>query len=431
MKFSSFNLKHLSQLLILCASLLFINNINAAEAAAKVLFAQGQVEATSNDDTRALNKGDDIFAADSIATGASSKVQMRFTDGGMLALRANTVFAVSSYVSPDEQQEGSLSFRLVTGGLRTVTGSIGKTNPENYEIKTSVATLGIRGTEFIAEVENDTLRVHVGEGEVFIYNGAGELSVQAGQNAIVRLDERPEYTNEAPQFNGASIDDQGGAEQHAAAEDEDASQSLESATQAATGIEQNLPSDMIQHQQAGEPGFALFRNGQITVGDLNSLNVAQSNSQTVAGLTWGYALNPSGASSTIDYIYIHGPAVTNMPISGVLNYSLVSGQAWGSGGSEQDLSAFDMSVSLNGGSAPQFKVAQLTVDSTTYSTNYTAGFINSNGAFQFSSATTTGDELINIGGIFSGNGAENAGVVFDIQDTNDVSITTGAAVLQR
>jgi hypothetical protein len=43
------------------------------------------------------------------------------------------------------------SFNLVKGGLRSVTGLLGKRNKEKFAMKTPSATIGIRGTTFIAE----------------------------------------------------------------------------------------------------------------------------------------------------------------------------------------------------------------------------------------------------------------------------------------
>ncbi|MDX1434446.1 MAG: FecR domain-containing protein, partial [Gammaproteobacteria bacterium] len=61
---------------------------------------------------------------------------------------------------------GSRSFfSLLKGGLRTITGAIGKLNRKAYQIRTPVATIGIRGTEYLAAL-GDSLTVHVGAGEI-------------------------------------------------------------------------------------------------------------------------------------------------------------------------------------------------------------------------------------------------------------------------
>src|SRR5690606_12189497 len=99
----------------------------------------------------------------------------------------------------------SLVFGLLRGVLRTVTGTIGKTKHEQYELRTPVATLGIRGTEYIAVIRPaNTLRVHVGRGKVVITNDHGTLEVPEGQNAVVTLGSAPQFSDQAPQYQATS-----------------------------------------------------------------------------------------------------------------------------------------------------------------------------------------------------------------------------------
>src|SRR5690606_13233770 len=113
---------------------------------ATVLFSHGTVNASNADGSRALQKGDSISAGDTINTGADGRIQMRFTDGGLVSLRPDSSFAVDKYNQPTADNEGSLAFNLIKGGLRTLSGTIGHKDHDNYQLKTSVATLGIRGT---------------------------------------------------------------------------------------------------------------------------------------------------------------------------------------------------------------------------------------------------------------------------------------------
>jgi hypothetical protein len=94
-----------------------------------------------------------------------SQVQIRFTDGGFLSLKPNTVFKIEAYMFNAKSDNNEKAFfRLVKGGLRTVIGAIGKVNRQNYEIRTSNATIGIRGTAYSANQTATTLNVSVSEG---------------------------------------------------------------------------------------------------------------------------------------------------------------------------------------------------------------------------------------------------------------------------
>lgn len=187
--------------------LLLISAPAHANLAANVHFASGYVAATApGQDARQLAKGDDIFRSDRIDTGDNGRVQMRFTDGGLVSLMPGSTFTVDEYFHEGgADDDASLVFGLLRGGLRTVTGTIGKTKHEQYELRTPVATLGIRGTEYIAVIRPaNTLRVHVGRGKVVITNDHGTLEVAEGQNAVVTLGSAPEFSDQAPQYQATS-----------------------------------------------------------------------------------------------------------------------------------------------------------------------------------------------------------------------------------
>ena len=171
-------------------------------AAGVTLFAEGQVTAQSRQqDPRNLSQSDPIYEHDQITTHNEARAQLRFTDGGLVSLMPDSRFVVEEYLYQETQEQGSLVFGLLKGGLRTVTGAIGKQQHEQYELKTPVATLGIRGTEYIAVLNPpNTLRVHVGRGKVVLTNDHGELEVPQGQSAIAVQGQAPAISDEAPEF---------------------------------------------------------------------------------------------------------------------------------------------------------------------------------------------------------------------------------------
>ena len=70
------------------------------------------------------------------------------TDGSSLTMRPNTQIKIeeSNFVQARPQEDNTF-LRLIKGGLRTVTGLVGKRgNQDAYKIGTSTATIGIRGS---------------------------------------------------------------------------------------------------------------------------------------------------------------------------------------------------------------------------------------------------------------------------------------------
>ncbi|MBX9903668.1 MAG: FecR domain-containing protein [Burkholderiales bacterium] len=74
---------------------------------------------------------------------------LEFNDQTRITLRPNTVFRLDSYKADAPE---AMLLGLVKGGLRVVTGLLGKRNPSGVKVQTAVATIGIRGTEFDARL---------------------------------------------------------------------------------------------------------------------------------------------------------------------------------------------------------------------------------------------------------------------------------------
>lgn len=178
--------------------------ISALAAAGKVEFVVGNVQAIGPDGrSRALTKGADIDAGDTIQTN-TGRTQVRFLDGGFISLTPNTEFKVNEY-NYSGQADGTEKgfFGLVKGGLRAVTGAIGHTNKKTYIVNTPVATIGIRGTEFLATMDQK-LVVRVGDGAIYLANDAGDIVLYKGQSGEVEdANSRPRYTPFEPLVNAA------------------------------------------------------------------------------------------------------------------------------------------------------------------------------------------------------------------------------------
>lgn len=128
----------------------------AQPAAGRVIAALGEVTISRGSEKLAATNGTQVFAGDTVRLGAQSNAQIYFTDASIVALRPDTEFRIGEYAFQGDQPEaGRAFFNLLKGGLRTVTGLIGRRNHENYSVRTSVATIGIRGTHY-GIVHSDT-----------------------------------------------------------------------------------------------------------------------------------------------------------------------------------------------------------------------------------------------------------------------------------
>lgn len=125
-------------------------SVQAAEIIGRVLVAVGEVSAVRAGRSIPLQATSPVEAGDRVRTGAASNAQIRLTDESIVALRPNTEFAFTEFrYSGREDGNERAIFRLLKGGLRTITGLVGRSNHQNYRLETATATIGIRGTHYV------------------------------------------------------------------------------------------------------------------------------------------------------------------------------------------------------------------------------------------------------------------------------------------
>ena len=147
---------------------------------------------------RTLSRGSAINEGESIVTASDGELLIRMVDDAVIAVRANTRFTVSRYefAGRERVKESTSLLSITRGALRTVTGLIGRQNPRGFQVGTSTATIGVRGTDFeTVVVEEDTAEAAAGTYQQ-VTSGAtvvtdlktGQtLDVNAGQVAFAAL----------------------------------------------------------------------------------------------------------------------------------------------------------------------------------------------------------------------------------------------------
>jgi hypothetical protein len=132
---------------ILVAALAVSSIAIAEDSSGMVVASRGEVIAMSNGGSRELKQGDFVYVKDEIMTTNRSFVVLQFEDGAKVTVRPDSTLIIEQYLyNGDSRDEAELN--LVSGGLRVITGAMAKSNPENYKVRTPVALMGVRGTEF-------------------------------------------------------------------------------------------------------------------------------------------------------------------------------------------------------------------------------------------------------------------------------------------
>lgn len=164
---------------LLVAFLLLSQTASAAvEPVGRLISTAGDVTAIrAGESARSLDRGDPVYEGDELRTGARATAQVRFSDGGLFALEADTRFAVNQYET-GEDGGGSAFMQFLRGALRTITGSIGSNANDSYRVRTPTATIGVRGTSYaLSYCDAECAAGHDGQPGLYGRVGDGEVRV--------------------------------------------------------------------------------------------------------------------------------------------------------------------------------------------------------------------------------------------------------------
>ena len=128
---------------------------------------------------------DTVSSGTVIRTGKASHAVLKFEDGQVVSLQADTTFQVRNYIYiPRQPRDSSILFSMFKGGMRFVTGMIGKENPDAFRLATPDTTMGIRGTDFMVVITSNGTRSQVVSGSISLTNAAGTTVLTAGQTSL-------------------------------------------------------------------------------------------------------------------------------------------------------------------------------------------------------------------------------------------------------
>ncbi len=123
--------------------------------AARLVSAQGRVIAiNAKGVARDLEQKSAVYQGDTVRTAPGGYAILVFRDEGRMTLAADTAFTVEQFrYQQVRPEQNSVVFRLLQGGLRSITGLVAKRRPDAYRINTVTATIGVRGTEFGIDID--------------------------------------------------------------------------------------------------------------------------------------------------------------------------------------------------------------------------------------------------------------------------------------
>lgn len=166
----------------------------AAQVAGTIVNLSGPLMVKKADGSvKVLGVKSEVEQGDTLVSEKNTYAQIRFIDNSEITLRPGTTFKIEAFAYESGKPEAdSASFSLIQGGLRSLTGLLGKRNKEKFQLKTPTATIGIRGTTFVAQYVQPAatpqpgalppgLHVFVIDGGIKLTNSGGSTNFSAGQ----------------------------------------------------------------------------------------------------------------------------------------------------------------------------------------------------------------------------------------------------------
>ncbi len=99
-----------------------------------------------------LAPGSDVYVDQIVRTGGESAAQLRLLDSTSLSLGPSSQVTLDQFVYNGNRGTGTVIFNVGKGVFRFISGT---QQPTSYQIKTKIATIGVRGTVIEVQVTDD------------------------------------------------------------------------------------------------------------------------------------------------------------------------------------------------------------------------------------------------------------------------------------
>lgn len=158
-------MKRLTMILVILAMMLALPLALLAAPVGKITHIEGNVDITAGEKVRTARLGEAVSSGEILRAKSKSRTEITFADGNILRLAENTRVRITDY----QMGEGKTStLDLFRGKTQSIVSGLAKNG--RYEIHTSTAICGVRGTDFIAFFQNGVSGFMPKEGTIYGYN---------------------------------------------------------------------------------------------------------------------------------------------------------------------------------------------------------------------------------------------------------------------
>ncbi len=115
-----------------------------------------------------LKSGQLLPPGSRIQTGADAVVVLVFPDNARLSLRADSELVLHQYVLDPSGHSTQMELELLRGAMRQISGTAAHAQPDRYRLKTPIAAIGVRGTDFLAQTQGQALETFINQGAIVV-----------------------------------------------------------------------------------------------------------------------------------------------------------------------------------------------------------------------------------------------------------------------
>ena len=146
-------MRHLVAIAVLA---LAVSGFARADDVGQIKVAKGTVHVEREGKQVPATVGMAIHQSDTVITGADGSAGITFSDNSLLSTGPNSVLVVDRYSFDTTTHAGHFDASLKKGTLAVVSGKMVKQTPGAMRVRTPAAIMGVRGTEFVVQVDEPT-----------------------------------------------------------------------------------------------------------------------------------------------------------------------------------------------------------------------------------------------------------------------------------
>jgi hypothetical protein len=118
---------------------------------------------------REIRAGTVIHATDRIQTESNGHVHIRFIDQALVSVRPDSRLEIVRYeYNADQPQLSTIKLQLDEGVTRSISGRGASAARERFRLNTPIAAIGVRGTDFVVNATQTSVRALVNEGAIVL-----------------------------------------------------------------------------------------------------------------------------------------------------------------------------------------------------------------------------------------------------------------------